>query len=45
MIADSGLTHVRTVWYTGGRPEPQFYYLWVKQAPARPCRSTTTPSR
>ena len=31
MIADSGLTHVRTVWYTGGRPEPQFYYLWVKQ--------------
>jgi 16S rRNA G966 N2-methylase RsmD len=31
MIADSGLSHVRTIWFTGGQARPHFYYLWVKK--------------
>lgn len=29
MIAEGGLSHVRTIWYSGGRALPIFYFLWV----------------
>lgn len=31
MLADGGLSRVRTIWYTGGRAGPNVYYLWSKK--------------
>ena len=32
MLADSGLFHIRTMWYTGGKAGPHFYYMWAMKA-------------
>jgi 16S rRNA G966 N2-methylase RsmD len=30
MIEDGGLSHIRTLWYSGSKALPIFYFLWVK---------------
>ena len=31
MIADGGLSHIRTLWYSGGLSGAAFYFLWIKK--------------